>query len=53
VKNSGFLSIDLDEQIESNEGKKITQIFAEEGEEIFGYLKKIYFISSLKVMIHL
>ncbi|HEY5774046.1 MAG TPA: shikimate kinase [Chitinophagaceae bacterium] len=31
---------DLDEQIESNEGKKITQIFAEEGEEYFRLLEK-------------
>ena len=31
---------DLDEQIESNEGKPITQIFAEEGEEYFRLLEK-------------
>ena len=31
---------DLDEQIESNEGKKISQIFAEEGEEYFRLLEK-------------
>ena len=31
---------DLDEQIESNEGKPISQIFAEEGEEYFRLLEK-------------
>ena len=31
---------DLDEQIESNEGKAISQIFAEEGEEYFRLLEK-------------
>lgn len=31
---------DLDEQMESNEGKSITQIFAEQGEEYFRLLEK-------------
>lgn len=31
---------DLDEQIESNEGKAISQIFAEQGEEYFRLLEK-------------
>ena len=31
---------DLDEQIESSEGKTISQIFAEEGEEYFRLLEK-------------
>ena len=31
---------DLDEQIESSEGKKISQIFAEEGEEYFRLVEK-------------
>jgi shikimate kinase len=31
---------DLDEQMESNEGKPITQIFAEQGEEYFRLLEK-------------
>jgi shikimate kinase len=31
---------DLDEQVESNEGKSITQVFAEQGEEYFRMLEK-------------
>ena len=31
---------DLDEQIESSEGKTISQIFAEEGEEYFRLIEK-------------
>jgi shikimate kinase len=37
VKNSPFPFFDLDEQIETNEGKTISQIFAEEGEEYFRF----------------
>ena len=36
----GLPFFDLDEQIESNEGKTIAQIFAEEGEEYFRLLEK-------------